>query len=86
MRIDKSYLDQLVIVYSIRGKTRKNVLEFLDKGRVQKKKLGIFLKGGWVPSNFGSVSQLFLFVFNHGLNHPEMQEKKFQPLVTPPIF
>ena len=49
----------------------------------KKKKLGIFPKGGGVPSDFGSVSQLFLFVFKHGLNHPEMQRNFVHPLVTP---
>ena len=40
--------------------------------------MGIFiLRGG--PSNFGSFSLIFLFVFKHGLNHPEMQRNFFPP-------
>ena len=57
----------------------------LGKGLIKiKKKYGIFHKGGGVPPDFGSVSILFLFIFKHGLNHPEMQRNFFYPLVTPP--
>ena len=50
----------------------------------KKKKSGIFHKGGGVPTDFGSVSILFFFIFKHGLNHPEMQRNFFLPLGDPP--
>ena len=46
----------------------------MDKGRV-KKKSGNFPTEGGGPSDFGSFSHFFLFIFKHGLNHPEMQRK-----------
>ena len=51
----------------------------IDKGRVQKKKKK---KSGNFPTKGGEglpISALFptffLFIFKHGLNHPEMQKK-----------
>ena len=56
------------------------------KGRVQKKKkVGIFplrAWGGGEPSDSGSFSHFFLFIFKHGLNHPEMQKEFDHPLVN----
>ena len=54
----------------------------MDKGRV-KKKSGNFPTEGGGPSDFGSFSHFFLFIFKHGLNHPEMQKNFVHPLVTP---
>ena len=55
-----------------------------DKGRVQKKKkVGIFpLRGGGL--SISAPFPTFLFLFKHGLNHPEMQRNFVHPLVTPP--
>ena len=54
------------------------------KGRVQKKKVGIFPKGGGGPSDLGFVSHFYLIIFKHGLNHLEMQRNFVHSLVTPP--
>ena len=59
------------------------------QGRVKKKKKsqGIFPKGEGGPTDFGSISLIFLivfFIFKHGLNHPEMQRNFFSPLGDPP--
>ena len=35
----------------------------------------------WGPSDFGSFSQIFLFIFKHGLNHPAMQRNFAHPLL-----
>ena len=32
---------------------------------------------GGVPENFENFSQLFLFIFKHGLNHPKMKRNFF---------
>ena len=50
-----------------------------------KKKVGIFPKGGGGPSNYGSVSHFFLFIFKHGLNHPEMQRNFHFTLKQAPL-
>ena len=49
------------------------ICENITKGRVKKKKKsGNFpTEGG--PFRFGLSFPLFLFIFNNGLNHPEMQ-------------
>ena len=56
----------------------------LNKGRVQKKKkkkVGNFPLGGGGPENFENFSHFILFIFKHGLNHPEMKRNFFQKLV-----
>ena len=55
---------------------KKYIKFFFSLGKGSKKKLGIFLRGGGVPSDFGSVSQLFLFVFKHGLNQGSYRDKE----------
>ena len=57
----------------------------LREGFKKKKKnsLEFSIRGG-VPTDFGSVSILFFFIFKHGLNHPEMQRNFFLPLGDPP--
>ena len=38
-----------------------------------------------IPADFGSVSLVSFFIFEHGLNHPEMQRNHFSPLGDPPL-
>ena len=61
----------------------KHFLEPIDK--INNKRYSITLEGGGVPSDLGSVSITFYFIFKHNLNHPEMQKKKLKPLVIPPL-
>ena len=51
-----------------------------------KKKVGNFPLGEGGPENFENFSHFFLFIFKHGLNHPEMKRNFFSKVGTPPPF
>ena len=47
--------------------------------------MGNFPLGGGGPENFENFSHFFLFIFKHGLNHPEMKRNFFSKVGTPPL-
>ncbi len=55
-----------------------------DLGKGSKKKVWKFPIEGGVPENFENFSQLFLFIFKHGLNHPKMKRIFFSKVRLPP--
>ena len=52
----------------------------------RKKKVGNFPLGEGGPENFENFSHFFLFIFKHGLNHPEMKRNFFSKVGTPPTL
>ena len=58
---------------------------WLGKGSKKKeKKVENFPLGEGGPENFKNFSHFFLFIFKHGLNHPEMKRNFFSKVGTPP--
>ena len=48
--------------------------------------MGNFPVGEGGPENFENFSHFFLFIFKHGLNHPEMKRNFFSKVGTPPTL
>ena len=64
----------------------QNLFNFVAKngtlGKGSKIKVGNFPLGEGGPENFENFSHFFLFIFKHGLNHPEMKRNFFSKVGT----